>query len=99
LKNSSEDLELIIELTPDDSLKSIIKDSKPLEEDVRRKSSFQAKLIGSSNDGIVATDEHWNVVIFNPAAEQGAPRQFNHSRRGGKSYPFRGSRQWLRDEP
>jgi PAS domain S-box-containing protein len=40
-----------------------------LEEDVRRKASFQAKLIGSSNDGIVATDEHWNVVIFNPAAE------------------------------
>jgi PAS domain S-box-containing protein len=40
-----------------------------LEEDVRRKSGFQAKLIGSSNDGIVATDEHWNVVIFNPAAE------------------------------
>jgi len=40
-----------------------------LEEDVRRKSSFQAKLIGSSNDGIVATDDQWNVVIFNPAAE------------------------------
>jgi PAS domain S-box-containing protein len=40
-----------------------------LEENVRRKSGFQAKLIGSSNDGIVATDEHWNVVIFNPAAE------------------------------
>jgi PAS domain S-box-containing protein len=40
-----------------------------LEEDVRRKASFQAKLIGSSNDGIVATDDQWNVVIFNPAAE------------------------------
>ena len=36
---------------------------------MRRKSGFQAKLIGSSNDGIVATDEHWKVVIFNPAAE------------------------------
>jgi PAS domain S-box-containing protein len=40
-----------------------------LGEDVRRKAGFQAKLIGSSNDGIVATDENWNVVIFNPAAE------------------------------
>jgi PAS domain S-box-containing protein len=40
-----------------------------LEEDIRRKASFQAKLISSSNDGIVATDGHWNVVIFNPAAE------------------------------
>ncbi len=40
-----------------------------LEEDVRRKAGFQAKLIGSSNDGIVATDEKWNVVVFNPAAE------------------------------
>lgn len=40
-----------------------------LAEDLRRKASFQAKLIGSSNDGIVATDDRWNVVIFNPAAE------------------------------
>jgi PAS domain S-box-containing protein len=40
-----------------------------LEADVRRKASFQSKLIGSSNDGIVATDAQWNIVIFNPAAE------------------------------
>jgi PAS domain S-box-containing protein len=37
-------------------------------EEVKRKSSFQAKLITSSNDGIIATDDDWKVVIFNPAA-------------------------------
>ncbi len=40
-----------------------------LQEDVKRKANFQARLIGSSNDGIVATDDQWNVVVFNPAAE------------------------------
>jgi PAS domain S-box-containing protein len=40
-----------------------------LEEDIRLQVNFQARLIGSSNDGIVATDDHWRVVIFNPAAE------------------------------
>jgi len=40
-----------------------------LEQDIQRRANFQAKLIGSSNSGIVATDEQWKVVIFNPAAE------------------------------
>jgi len=40
-----------------------------LQQEVNRRANFQAKLIGSSNDGIVATDEQWNVVVFNPAAE------------------------------
>ncbi len=40
-----------------------------LEQDVQQKANFQAKLIGSSNDGIVATDDQWKAVIFNPAAE------------------------------
>jgi PAS domain S-box-containing protein len=40
-----------------------------LEEDIRRQLNFQARLIGSSNDGIVATDDQWRVVIFNPTAE------------------------------
>ena len=40
-----------------------------LEEDIRRQVNFQARLIGSSNDGIVATDDQWRVVIFNPTAE------------------------------
>ncbi len=38
--------------------------------EIRRKSSFQSKLIRSSNDGIVATDEGLEVVIFNPEAER-----------------------------
>ena len=38
-------------------------------EEVRRKSDFQDKLITSSNDGIVATDENGDIVTFNPGAE------------------------------
>jgi len=38
-------------------------------EEVRRKSDFQDKLITSSNDGIVATDENGEIVTFNPGAE------------------------------
>ncbi len=41
-----------------------------LHEEVIRKSNFQAKLIKSANDGIIATDDQWNTVIFNPAAER-----------------------------
>jgi len=40
-----------------------------LEQDNQQRANFQAKLIGSSNDGIVATDDQYNIVIFNPAAE------------------------------
>jgi len=40
-----------------------------LEQDIQQRASFQAKLIGSSNDGIVATDDRLEIVIFNPAAE------------------------------
>jgi len=38
--------------------------------ELRRKSSFQIKLIKSANDGIVATDKGFTIVIFNPAAEE-----------------------------
>ncbi|MBW1650076.1 MAG: response regulator [Deltaproteobacteria bacterium] len=34
-----------------------------------RKSKFQEKLIKSSTDGIIATDNEWKIVIFNPEAE------------------------------
>ncbi len=37
--------------------------------EVKRKSDFQDKMITSSNDGIVATDENGTVVMFNPGAE------------------------------
>jgi len=40
-----------------------------LQEDVRRKADFQARLIGSSHDGIIATDNEWKIITFNPAAE------------------------------
>lgn len=38
--------------------------------ELRRQSDFQAKLIQSSTDGIIATDSDQNVVIFNPGAER-----------------------------
>jgi PAS domain S-box-containing protein len=38
--------------------------------ELRRQSRFLGKLIRSSNDGIVATDENLQVVIFNPGAER-----------------------------
>ena len=39
-------------------------------EEVRRKSEFQDKMITSSNDGVVATDENGEIIIFNPGAEE-----------------------------
>jgi PAS domain S-box-containing protein len=38
--------------------------------ELERKSSFQAKLIRSANDGIIATDDEWKIVIYNPGAER-----------------------------
>lgn len=38
--------------------------------ELRRQSNFLKKLIGSSNDGIVATDRDFKIVVFNPAAEK-----------------------------
>ncbi|MBC2712538.1 MAG: PAS domain S-box protein [Desulfosarcina sp.] len=38
--------------------------------EITRKSNFQAKLIKSANDGIIATDDQWKTMIFNPAAER-----------------------------
>jgi len=41
-----------------------------LQDEVIRRSNFQEKLIKSAHDGIIATDDQWQTVIFNPAAEQ-----------------------------
>ena len=41
-----------------------------LQNEVKRRANFQSKLINSSNNGIVATDKDWNIVIFNPEAER-----------------------------
>lgn len=38
-------------------------------EEFRRKSSFTEKMIRSSIDGIIAADDEWKIVVFNPAAE------------------------------
>jgi len=38
--------------------------------ELRRRTNFLDKLIRSSNDGIVATDEHFQIVVFNPGAER-----------------------------
>ena len=38
--------------------------------ELRRQTSFQTKLIRSSNDGIVATDQDLKIVIYNPGAEK-----------------------------
>ncbi|MBA7707086.1 Sensor histidine kinase RcsC [subsurface metagenome] len=45
-------------------------------EEVKRRSEFQNKLITSSNDAIIATDEEGTVVIYNQGAEEifGYPR-------------------------
>ena len=39
-------------------------------EEFQRKSNFQEKLIQSSEDAIIATDETWGVVIYNPGAKR-----------------------------
>ena len=41
-----------------------------LHDEIIRKSNFQEKLIRSANEGIIATNETWKTVIFNPAAEK-----------------------------
>ena len=38
--------------------------------EIRRRANYQGKLIRSSNDGIVATDEELKIVIYNPGAER-----------------------------
>ena len=45
-------------------------ENSALQDEVKRRASFQAKLINSSYSGIVATDEQWKIVIFNPEAER-----------------------------
>jgi len=41
-----------------------------LQEKLQRDAVFQARLIESSINGIVATDDEWKIVIFNPEAER-----------------------------
>ncbi len=41
-----------------------------LQEELKERVYFQSKLIKSSNNGIVATDNTWKVLVFNPEAEK-----------------------------
>ena len=41
-----------------------------LQEELQRDAEFQIRLIESSFDGIVATDDKWSIVTFNPEAER-----------------------------
>ncbi len=41
-----------------------------LEKENARKANFQAKLLKSSHNAIIATDSSWKVVLFNPEAER-----------------------------
>ena len=47
-----------------------------LQEEVKRRANFQTKLINSSNNGIVATDADWKIMLYNPEAR----RLFDYSR-------------------
>jgi PAS domain S-box-containing protein len=41
-----------------------------LEKENARKANFQAKLLKSSHNAIIAADSNWKVVLFNPEAER-----------------------------
>ncbi len=61
LKAYTEDLENMVQIA---------------KEEVKRRSEFQEKLIASSNDAIIATDEKGDIIIYN----QGAERIFGYPR-------------------
>jgi PAS domain S-box-containing protein len=61
LEDYTEDLENMVQMATDE---------------LKRKSELQSKLISSSNDGIIATDEIGDIVIYNP----GASKIFGYSR-------------------
>ncbi|MBM4301603.1 MAG: PAS domain S-box protein [Deltaproteobacteria bacterium] len=45
-------------------------EKQTLSAEIRRMLEFQTKLIQTSNDGIIANDQHGNIVIFNEGAER-----------------------------
>ncbi len=68
-----------------------------LNEELKRKTNFQSKLIRSSTDAIVATDETLRIVMFNPAAELlfGYPRnEVLNKRRAFDLYPDQVEELW-----
>jgi PAS domain S-box-containing protein len=72
-----------------------------LNDELRRKNNFQSKLIRSSTDAIVATDETLRIVMFNPAAEAlfGCTRdEVLHRRRAFDLYPDQVEELWDAEE-
>jgi PAS domain S-box-containing protein len=72
-----------------------------LNDELRRKNHFQSKLIRSSTDAIVATDETMRIVLFNPAAEDlfGYRRdEVVHRRRAFDLYPDQVEELWDAEE-
>ena len=72
-----------------------------LNDELRRKNNFQSKLIRSSTDAIVATDETMRIVLFNPAAENlfGYRRdEVVHRRRAFDLYPDQVEELWAAEE-
>jgi two-component system NtrC family sensor kinase len=68
LKRATEKIDIRLKLKEyTENLENMVKEAT---DEVWRKSNFQIKLIRSSNDGIVATDSDWKVVIYNPEAER-----------------------------
>jgi PAS domain S-box-containing protein len=47
----------------------VCEEKETLASKIRRMHEFQTKLIQTSNDGIVASDRHGNIIIFNEGAE------------------------------
>jgi len=68
LKRATEKIDIRFKLKQyTENLEHMVKEAT---DEVWRKSNFQIRLIRSSNDGIVATDSEWKVVIYNPEAER-----------------------------
>jgi len=68
LKRAKEKIDIRFKLKEyTENLENVVKEAT---DEIWRKSNFQIKLIRSSNDGIVATDSQWKVVIYNPEAER-----------------------------
>src|SRR5208337_4177016 len=49
---------------------NICEEKQTLAAEIQRMHQFQSKLIQTSNDGIIANDQHGNIIIFNEGAER-----------------------------
>ena len=49
---------------------NVCEEKQTLAAEIQRMHEFQTKLIYTSNDGIIANDQHGNIIIFNEGAER-----------------------------